>query len=234
MIHRSILDTVGKTPVVKLSKVEELTGFHILVKLESFNPGGSIKDRAALAMITRAEHDGLLEPNGTIVESTSGNLGKSLALIGAVKGYRVVIVVDPKTPSSVLRFVRSLGADIDMVRTPDEDGGYQRPRRARVRELLATIPGAFCPDQYDNPVNPLAHATTTTATELLADVPEFDTLVAAVSTGGHLSGLASTVKKRLRPGTEPGEPRRHQLDHPLHRRRQVDRGRRPVDSRSRT
>lgn len=196
MIFSSILDTVGRTPVVKLSKVEELTGFRIFVKLESANPGGSIKDRAALAMITQAERDGRLKPNGTIVESTSGNLGKSLALIGAVKGYRVVIVVDPKAPSSVIRFASSLGADIEMVSTPDENGGFQKPRLERVRQLVATIPDAFCPDQYNNPANPRAHATAT-ATELLADVPEFEALITAVSTGGHLSGLAATVKQQL-------------------------------------
>jgi cystathionine beta-synthase/cysteine synthase A len=196
MIYGSILDTIGRTPVVRLSKIHELTGFHIFVKLESVNPGGSIKDRAALAMITAAERDGRLQPNGTIIESTSGNLGKSLALIGAVKGYRVVVVVDPKAPRSVIRFVSSLGARIEMVDTPDENGGFQKPRLERVRHLLDSIPGAFWPDQYNNPDNPRAHATAT-AVELLADVPEFDALITAVSTGGHLSGLAGTVKQHL-------------------------------------
>ncbi|MEH1097928.1 PLP-dependent cysteine synthase family protein [Micromonospora sp. CPCC 205561] len=196
MIYESILDTVGRTPVVLLSKVNELAGCEILVKLESFNPGGSIKDRAALSMVTQAERDGRLKPNGTIVESTSGNLGKALALIGAAKGYRVVVVVDPKAPQSMINFVSALGAEIEMVDTPDENGGFQRPRLERVRQLLGELPDAFWPDQYNNPDNPRAHAEVTAA-ELLADVPRFDALVAAVSTGGHISGLAATVKRHL-------------------------------------
>lgn len=196
MIYQSILDTVGRTPVVRLSKVNKIAGCEILVKLESFNPGGSIKDRAALSMVTQAERDGRLKPNGTIVESTSGNLGKALALIGAAKGYRVVVVVDPKAPQSMINFVLALGAEIEMVDTPDRDGGYQRPRLDRVRQLLAELPNAFWPDQYNNPDNPRAHAEVT-ASELLADVPRFDALVTAVSTGGHISGLAATVKRQL-------------------------------------
>ncbi|SFQ65036.1 cystathionine beta-synthase/cysteine synthase A [Amycolatopsis arida] len=196
MIHDTILDTIGRTPVVRLHHVRAASDSEILVKLESFNPGGSIKDRAAYAMVRQAERDGALRPGGTIIESTSGNLGKSLALIGATRGYRVILVIDPKAPRSMVEFVTALGAEIDMVDTPDEDGGYQRPRVNRVRHLLEVMPDAFSPDQYNNPANPRTHAEVT-ARELLDDVPEFDVLVTAVSTGGHASGLARTVKQVL-------------------------------------
>lgn len=196
MIHQTILGTVGCTPVVRLRRLATDNGTEILVKLEAFNPAGSIKDRTALFMIAEAERSGRLKPHGTIIESTSGNLGKSLALIGAVKSYRVILVVDPKTPRSIINFVSALGADIEMVNTPDERGSYQRPRVERVKQLLTTLPDAFWPDQYDNPDNRRAHAEGT-AHELISDVPHFDTLVAAVSTGGHLCGLAATLKTLL-------------------------------------
>lgn len=196
MICESVLDTVGHTPVVRLRRLTTGNGSEILVKLEGFNPGGSIKDRAAVAMIDHAERTGRLRPGGSIVESTSGNLGKALALIGAARGYRVILVVDPKAPKTMIDYVTALGAEIVMVDTPDETGGYQAPRIKRVEQLLAEIPGLFWPDQYNNPENPKAHAEHT-AHEILHDVPRFDVLVAAASTGGHLSGLSTTLKRAL-------------------------------------
>jgi cystathionine beta-synthase/cysteine synthase A len=196
MIFDNILETIGRTPVVRLRCMNHLHRSEILVKLESFNPAGSIKDRPALQMITAAERDGRLRPGGTIVESSSGNMGKALAMIGAVSGYRVIIVVDPKAPRSMLNFVAAVGAEIEMVELPDENGGFQRPRRERVEQLVAGIPGAFWPNQMYNPDNPRAHAEVT-ARELLDDVPQFDILVATASTGGHLSGLSRTVKEKL-------------------------------------
>ncbi|MEV0381356.1 cysteine synthase family protein [Nonomuraea sp. NPDC050643] len=195
MIHNDILSTIGGTPVVRLRRLT-IPGTEILVKLEGFNPGGSIKDRAVLSMIRRAELNGRLRPGGTIIESTSGNVGKALALIGAVNGYRVILVVDPNAPRSKLDYVRALGAEIVVVDTADESGLYQRPRIARVKQMLKEIPGSFWPDQYNNPDNPRAHAEQT-AYEVLGDVPAFDTLVTAVGTGGHISGLASTLKREL-------------------------------------
>ncbi|WP_214321461.1 PLP-dependent cysteine synthase family protein [Nonomuraea sediminis] len=195
MIHNDILSTIGGTPVVRLRRLT-VPGTEILIKLEGFNPGGSIKDRAVLSMIRRAELNGRLRPGGTIIESTSGNVGKALALIGAVNGYRVILVVDPNAPRSKLDYVRALGAEIVVVDTADEGGLYQRPRIARVKQLLQEIPGSFWPDQYDNPDNPRAHAEQTSY-ELLSDVPNFDALVTAVGTGGHISGLSSTLKREL-------------------------------------
>ncbi|WP_274029121.1 PLP-dependent cysteine synthase family protein [Streptomyces sp. MMBL 11-1] len=195
MIYDSILETVGRTPVVRLRRLSAF-GSEIIVKLESFNPGGSIKDRAAISMINGAELDGRLKPHGTIIESTSGNLGKSLALIGATRGYRVILVIDPKAPRSMVDFATALGAQIELVDTPDESGGYQWPRIERVQRLLAETPGAFWPDQYNNPDNVRAHFELTSR-ELLDDVPVFDALISAVSTGGHISGLSAAVKKEL-------------------------------------
>jgi cystathionine beta-synthase/cysteine synthase A len=196
MVHDSVLDLIGSTPVVRLRRLVIDNGTEILVKIEAANPGRSIKDRAALSMVEQAEQAGRLHPGGTIVESTSGNLGKSLALIGAVKGYRIILIVDPKVPRSVIEFAVALGAEIDVVDTLDEQGGYQRSRVARVREMLTVDPTLFWPDQYENPANPRVHADRT-AWEILGDVGEFDTLVAAVSTGGHITGLSRTLKAQL-------------------------------------
>lgn len=195
-IHESVLELIGGTPIVRLRHFTVHNGAEVLVKVESANPGRSIKDRAAHFMIDQAEASGRLRPGDTIVESTSGNLGKSLALIGAVKGYRVILVVDPKTPASVLRYAKALGAEIELVDTPDEGGGYQRQRLERVRQLRADDPTVFWPDQYRNPDNPRIHAEQT-AGEILSDLPEFDALVAAVSTGGHISGLSRVLKEKL-------------------------------------
>jgi len=161
--------------------------------LEARNPAGSIKDRTAIYMIEQAERSGRLSQGQTLIESTSGNLGKSLALIGAARGYPVILVVDPKTPQSVINYVRVLGARVELVESPDEQGSYQRARLERVNELLLEVPNAFWPNQYGNPDNPKAHALHT-ATEILADVGDFDTLVASVSTGGHFTGLSSAIK----------------------------------------
>ncbi|SOE15873.1 cystathionine beta-synthase/cysteine synthase A [Streptomyces sp. 2323.1] len=194
MIYNDVLETLGETPVIQLRKLLPDPQDKIFVKLEGANPSGSIKDRAALNMVVQAERSGRLTPDSTIVESTSGNLGKALALIGAVKGYRVVLVVDPKTPKTVLSYATSLGAELDMVTEPDANGGYQATRIRRVQELVAQIPGAITLDQYNNPDNPRAHIQHT-APEIAKDFEHLDALVAAVSTGGHLSGLSTGLKE---------------------------------------
>lgn len=196
MIHNDVLSLIGKTPIVRLRQIRVPNRSEILVKLEAHNPGRSIKDRSALFMVEQAERDGRLAPGGTIVESTSGNLGKALALIGAVRGYRVVLVVDPKVPRSVLQFASGLGATLDFVTVPDESGGYQGPRIDRVKALCAQDPSLFWPDQYNNPDNQRAHAENT-AVEILDDLDSVDALVATISTGGHISGLSRTLKQHL-------------------------------------
>ncbi|MFJ5841710.1 PLP-dependent cysteine synthase family protein [Streptomyces shenzhenensis] len=196
MIYENVLETLGDTPIVRLRKLLPQPQDRICVKLEGTNPSGSIKDRAALHMVEEAERHGRLTPGGTIVESTSGNLGKSLALIGAVKGYRVILVVDPKTPQSVLSYATSFGAELDMVDRPDGNGSYQVARIRRVEELLAQNPEARSLDQYNNPDNPQAHALHT-APEIAKDFDDLAALVGTVSTGGHLSGLSSTLREHF-------------------------------------
>ncbi|MFC9437048.1 PLP-dependent cysteine synthase family protein [Nocardia sp. NPDC057030] len=193
MIYENVLETLGDTPVVRLRKLLPRRADRIYVKLEGANPSGSIKDRAALYMVEAAEKRGYLGPGATLIESTSGNLGKSLALIGAVKGYRVILVVDPKTPQSVLSYAASLGAELDMVTRPDGNGSYQKTRIERVRQLLDEIPGARNLDQYNNPDNPRAY-TRFAAPEIVKDFDHLDALVVAVSTGGHIIGLSSALK----------------------------------------
>ncbi|MFG2732545.1 PLP-dependent cysteine synthase family protein [Streptomyces canus] len=196
MIHENLLETLGATPVVRLRKLLPRPQDRVYVKLEGTNPSGSIKDRAALHMVEQAEHAGRLRPGATLVESTSGNLGKSLALIGAIKGYRVILVVDPKTPQSVLAYATSLGAELDTVNRPDGDGNYQTARIRRVRRLVQQIPGAYTLDQYNNPHNPQAHRLHT-AQEIAGDFDRLSALVATVSTGGHLSGVSAALKERF-------------------------------------
>ncbi|MFI5888291.1 cysteine synthase family protein [Streptomyces sp. NPDC051554] len=191
-----MLETLGETPIVRLRKLLPQPQDRIYVKLEGANPSGSIKDRAALRMVEEAERHGRLSSEHTIVESTSGNLGKALALIGSVKGYRVILVVDPKTPKSVLSYASSLGAELDMVDRPDANGSYQTARIRRVEELLRKNPQARSLNQYNNPDNPMAHALQT-APEIAKDFDELSALVAAVSTGGHLSGLSSALKEHF-------------------------------------
>lgn len=196
MIHDDVLCLIGKTPIVRLRHICVPNGSEVLVKLEAHNPTRSIKDRSALFMVEQAERSGRLLPGGTIVESTSGSLGKALALIGAVRGYRVILVVDSKAPQSFLQFATALGATLDFVYVPDKSGGFQGPRIERVKALCAQDPSRFWPDQYNNPDNVRAHAENT-ALEILAELDTFDALIAAVGTGGHITGLSRTMKTHL-------------------------------------
>jgi cysteine synthase len=200
MIVAKLTDYIGGTPVVETHRLLHPGEGTLLLKLEMFNPTGSVKDRAADAIVRQAEADGRVAPGGTLVEATSGNFGRSLAMIGATRGYRVVLVVDPKTPDESLRYVRALGAEIVMVDEVDARGSYQAARRRRAAELAASIDGAFNTNQYDNPANAASHYSTT-AREILADVPDLDVLVAAASTGGHVSGVGVALKES-KPGLE--------------------------------
>jgi 2,3-diaminopropionate biosynthesis protein SbnA len=200
VVIKGVLELIGNTPTVMLTRVPMSTRCRLFVKLEGFNPTGSIKDRAALYMVRGAVAGGRLRPGGTIIESTSGNLGKSLALVGANLGYNVILVMDPKAPTHAIDFCKTMGAEVVCVDEPDESGGFQAARVRRVRELLRSLPGSYWPDQYSNPDNPRSHAETT-AREILRDVPDIDILVAAVSTGGHLSGTAGAIR-RFRPNLQ--------------------------------
>lgn len=185
----SVLETIGKTPHIRLARL--FPQANVWVKSERTNPGGSIKDRIALAMIEQAEHDGLLKPGGLIIEPTSGNTGVGLALVAAVKGYKLVLVMPESMSIERRRLMQAYGASFDL--TPKEKG--MKGAIARALELQEQNPGAFIPQQFENPANFEVH-TRTTAMEILADFPEgLDYIITGVGTGGHISGVAEALKK---------------------------------------
>jgi cysteine synthase A len=198
----SILATIGGTPHIRLARM--FPEHEVWVKSERGNPGGSIKDRIALAMIEDAEARGALKPGGTIVEPTSGNTGIGLAMVAAVKGYRLVLVMPESMSIERRRLMLAYGASFDL--TPREKG--MKGAIERAMELVAQTPGAWMPSQFDNGANPAVHARTT-AQEILADFADapVDVLITGVGTGGHLTGCAEELKKhwpRLKAyGVEP-------------------------------
>src|SRR5215472_13550425 len=155
----NITELVGETPMLRLRRMSPPGGGDVFAKLENLNPGGSVKDRAAIGMIQRAEADGLLKPGSTIVEATAGNTGIGLALIGVNKGYRVVLCVPEKFAEEKVKIMRALGAEV--LRTPDEDGNKGAIEKAR--EVAAAIPNSFTALQFENPANPAFHYQTTAA-----------------------------------------------------------------------
>lgn len=191
-IYGNILELVGRTSVVKLSKVPGDCPATILAKLEMFNPSGSAKARAALGMLAAAEREGTIKPGAVIVEPTSGNQGIALAMVGAVKGYRVIVVMPESMSRERRQLARAYGAEV--VLTPaeqDVDGAVQK-----ARELVQQTPGAWMPDQFANPDNPAFHERTT-AREILEQVDrEIHAFVAGVGTGGTLTGVARVLKDR--------------------------------------
>ena len=188
----SIIDLVGRTPLVRLGRISDGSGAVILGKLESFNPAGSVKDRIGLAMIEAAEAAGELTPGAAvIVEPTSGNTGIALAFVCAAKGYRCILTM-PETMSVERRtLLRAYGAEL--VLTPGADG--MRGAIAQAEEIASQIDGAFIPQQFQNPANPEAHRRTT-AEEIWADTDgEVDVLVAGVGTGGSITGVAQVLAR---------------------------------------
>ncbi|MGN6358022.1 MAG: cysteine synthase A [Novosphingobium sp.] len=186
----SILATIGNTPHVRLSRL--FPDHEVWVKCERANPGGSIKDRIGLAMVEAAEQSGALKPGGTIVEPTSGNTGIGLAMVAAVKGYKLVLVMPESMSLERRRLMLAYGATFDL--TPREKG--MKGAIERAKEIAETTPGAWIPQQFDNPANVDAHIRTT-AQEILADFADapFDALITGVGTGGHLTGCAEVLKK---------------------------------------
>jgi cysteine synthase len=185
----SILGTIGNTPHIRIQRLFG-AGAQVWIKSERSNPGGSIKDRIALAMVEAAEQSGALQPGGTIIEPTSGNTGVGLAMVAAVKGYKLVLVMPDSMSIERRRLMLAYGASFDL--TPREKG--MKGAIARAQELLASTPGAWMPQQFENPANPEVHVHTT-AQEILADFPEgLDALITGVGTGGHLSGCARALK----------------------------------------
>ena len=185
----NILQTIGNTPHVRIHR---LFGpeVEVWIKLERANPGGSLKDRIALAMVEAAEQSGQLQPGGTIIEPTSGNTGVGLAMVAAVKGYQLVLVMPESMSIERRRLMLAYGARFEL--TPKEQGTGGAVTRAK--ELAAQTPGAVLLNQFDNPANTTIHAQTT-AQEILADFPQgLDALITGVGTGGHLSGCARVLK----------------------------------------
>lgn len=190
MIYSSITELVGRTPLVEVSGFENQKA-RIVVKVEAFNPGGSVKDRIALAMIEDAEKKGVLKPGATIIEPTSGNTGVGLAWVGVAKGYRTILTM-PETMSVERRnLLKAYGAKLEL--TPGTEG--MKGAIARAEQLRATIPGAVILGQFVNPANPAIHEQTT-GEEVWTDTDgKVDIFVAGVGTGGTVSGVGSALKK---------------------------------------
>lgn len=189
MILNNILEAIGNTPIVRLSRL--FPNNEVYIKLEKQNPGGSIKDRIALAMIEDAEKAGILKPGGTVIEPTSGNTGIGLSFVAAVKGYKMIITMPESMSIERRKIMEAYGAEF--VLTPKELG--MKGAIAKAQELAETIEGAWVPQQFENSSNPTIHYNTT-AKEILADFPQgVDYLITGVGTGGHLTGIGKALKE---------------------------------------
>ncbi len=186
----NILATIGHTPHIRMNRL--FPGREVWIKSERANPGGSIKDRIALSMVEAAERDGRLKPGSTIIEPTSGNTGVGLAMVAAVKGYKLVLVMPDSMSIERRRLMLAYGATFEL--TPREKG--MKGAIAKAQELVAATPGAWMPQQFDNPANIDVHVKTT-AEEIFADFPEgLDAMITGVGTGGHITGCAQVLKAR--------------------------------------
>lgn len=191
MKHNSILEVIGNTPHIRLSRL--FTEQEVWLKLERQNPGGSLKDRIALAMIEDAEKEGILKAGATIIEPTSGNTGVGLSLVGALKGYKVMIVMPESMSVERRKLIALYGAEL--ILTPREKGMSGAIEKAE--ELQQTIPNSWIPQQFKNPSNPAIHAATT-AQEILNDFQEgLDYLITGIGTGGHITGVGKELKKNF-------------------------------------
>src|SRR5580765_4460143 len=190
MLANDVLHTIGNTPHIRINRLFG-SSHNVYIKSERSNPGGSIKDRIAVSMVAAAEASGALKPGATIVEPTSGNTGVGLAMVGAVKGYPVVLVMPDSMSVERRRLILAYGARFEL--TPREKG--MNGSIARAQELVAQTPGAWMPQQFENAANVEVHARTT-AREILADFPQgLDVLITGVGTGGHITGCAQVLKK---------------------------------------
>jgi cystathionine beta-synthase len=193
MIHEDILETIGSTPLVRLSRLHPQG--NLVAKVETFNPGGSVKERIAVSMIDAAEEDGLLHPGGTIIEPTSGNTGVGLALVGAVRGYKVICTVPDKVSKEKQDLLRAYGVEVVVTPTelgPDHPDSYY----GVANQLAADIDGSFQPNQYFNEANPGSHYETTGPEIWRQTEGEVDVLVAGVGTGGTITGAGRYLKEQ--------------------------------------
>jgi cysteine synthase A len=192
MRAKNILETIGNTPHVRLNRLYP-ADYEVWVKVEKTNPGGSIKDRIALSMVNDAEKKGILKEGSVIIEPTSGNTGIGLALVAAVKGYRLILTMPESMSIERRKVLSALGAELEL--TPREKG--MKGSISRAEELAAEIPNSWIPLQFDNPANVDVHRNFT-AQEILNDFPEgFDYLITGVGTGGHITGVAEVLKKEF-------------------------------------
>ncbi len=191
MKYNNILETIGNTPHIRLNKL--FPHQEVWIKLEKKNPSGSIKDRTALSMINDAEKRGIISPGDIIIEPTSGNTGVALSFVGAVKGYKVIIIMPESMSIERRQLITLYGAEL--VLTPREKGIKGAIEKAE--ELQKEIPGAWIPQQFQNPSNPEIHVKTT-AQEIIDDFPEgIDYLITGIGTGGHITGVGHELKKRF-------------------------------------
>lgn len=218
-IALSIVELIGRTPVIWLNKMTDPMKARLLVKLEFFNPAGSSKDRAALQMVLNAEKTGRLKPGGVIVEPTSGNTGIGLAMVAASRGYRLIIVMPENMSVERQKLIKGLGAELEL--TPAEEGMAGAVKRAE--EIMREHPDYYLPQQFENPANPEAHRLTTGA-EIIEQVgDELAAFVCCVGTGGTITGVGSILKERypkvkviaVEPANSPvlsgGKPGRHSI-----------------------
>ena len=188
----NILELIGSTPTVKLNRMVDDTMADIYAKLESFNPGGSIKDRICLSMIEDAEKNGMLKPGATIIEPTSGNTGIGLAMVAVVKGYKLILAMPDTMSMERVYILESYGAEV--VLTPGAEGMMGAVKKAE--ELVQQIPESFIPHQFNNPANPKIHRKTTAKEILKAMGGKIDALVAGVGTGGTITGVGEVLKNK--------------------------------------
>ena len=197
MIHESVVSCVGQTPLVRLSRLFPQPGLNIIAKLEFLNPGGSVKDRPARFIVEKGLQDGTINSQTHLIESTSGNLGIALAMIARVYKLQFTCVVDPKISPTNLQILQQLGANIDMVKEPDDQGGYLKTRIARVQELVKIIPDSLWINQYANHLNWQAHYNGIGG-EIIADLDGgLDCVVVAVSTTGTILGVARRLREKF-------------------------------------
>src|SRR5689334_5342469 len=193
--QQNILGLIGNTPLVKLNRLARDVQAQVFAKMESLNPGYSVKDRIGVSMIEAAEREGILKPGGTVVEATSGNTGIGLALAAAVKGYKCIFVMTEKASVEKSRYLKALGADVVICPVAAKPGSPDH-YVSTARRIAAETPNSFYPDQYSNPANPEAHYTTT-GPEIWEDTDGRIThFVASLGTGGSMSGTARYLKER--------------------------------------
>lgn len=191
-IYNDICELIGRTPLIRIGKIN-VGGAEVLVKLESFNPGSSVKDRIALAMVEAAEREGTLKPGGLLIEPTSGNTGVGLAMVAAQRGYRLILTMPDTMSIERRRLLLAYGAELVLT----DGAAGMAGAIAKANELLASNPGALIPQQFENQANPDIHAATT-AVEILSDTDgKVDLVVAGVGTGGTITGVGRVLKNKV-------------------------------------